>query len=179
MNPKKLTKTAKCFVDVNLNPINFKGEALVEVKTEKSKVMLPIPLTENKDTQPLLRLDWLVKLEIGLQGNRNTNILRDITVDERSTKILDEFEDLFKKNYTIEGLTIDFQLKEDVKPIQQKVRPVPILFQNNVGHEFEKLLEKGHLEKPDGTTENCFISPAVTTIKKYVSQNSLGIQKIE
>ena len=29
----------------------------------------------------------------------------------------------------------------------------------------EKLIEKGHLEKTDKTTENCFVSPAVTTIK--------------
>ena len=29
----------------------------------------------------------------------------------------------------------------------------------------EKLIENGHLEKADKTTENCFISPAVVTIK--------------
>ena len=28
------------------------------------------------------------------------------------------------------------------------------------------MIEKGHLEKPDKTTENCFISPTVITIKK-------------
>ena len=32
--------------------------------------------------------------------------------------------------------------------------------------ELEKLIEKGHLEKADKTTENCFVSPAVITIKK-------------
>ena len=54
--------------------------------------MLPILITENKDKQPLLGLDWLDNLEIGLQGNRNTNI----TVNERSTNFFDEFEDLLK-----------------------------------------------------------------------------------
>ena len=119
--------------------------------------MLPILITENKGMQPLLGLDWLDILEIGLQVNRNTNINWNITLDERSTKILDDFEDLFKNNQTIEGLTIDIQLKEDVKPIQQKGRPVPIHFQNSVRHELEKLIEKRHLEKADGTTETCFI----------------------
>ena len=47
-------------------------------------------------------------------------------MDERSEKILIEFEDLFKNNHTIEGLKIDIQLKKDTKPIQQKGRPVPI-----------------------------------------------------
>ena len=34
----------------------------------------------------------------------------------------------------------------------------------------EKLTEKGHLENADKTTENCFISPAVITIKKDKSE---------
>ena len=104
--------------------------------------MLPILITENKDTQPLLGLDWVDKLEIGLQGYWNTNIIRIITVDERSTKIFDEFEDLFKNNHTIEGLTIDIQLNEDDKPIQQKEKSVPIHFQNSVRHELEKSYRK-------------------------------------
>ena len=79
--------TSKCFVDVNKNPIEFKGEAIVEVKTEKTKVMLPILITEKKNTQPLLGLDWLDKLEIGLQGSHETNIIRNITTNEKGEKI--------------------------------------------------------------------------------------------
>ena len=128
--------------------------------------MLTIFLTEDKDTQPLLGLDWLDKLEIGLQGNRNTNIIQNIIVDERSTKILDEFEDLFKTNHTIEGRTINIQLKEDVKPIQQKGSPVPIHFHNSVRHELEKLIEKGTWRRRLERQKIIFISPAVITIKK-------------
>ena len=50
---------------------------------------------------------WLDKLQIGLQGSRNTNIIRNINKDERSKKILNEFEDSFKHNHTVEGLRID------------------------------------------------------------------------
>ena len=35
---------------------------MVEVKTEKSREILPVLITENKNTQPLLGLDWLDKL---------------------------------------------------------------------------------------------------------------------
>ena len=83
ISPVEVHKTTKRFVDVNKNPIKFKGEAMVEVKTEKSKEVLPILSTENKNTQPLLGLDWLDKLEIGLQGNKNTNIIRHIETDGR------------------------------------------------------------------------------------------------
>ena len=162
----EMMKTTKTFVDVNKNPIKFKGEAMVEVKTEKSKEIVPILITENKNTQQLLGLDLLDKLEIGLQSSKKTNVIRHVGEDERRQKIIDEQEDLFKNNHTIKDLTIDIQLKKDVKPIQQKGRPVPIHFQKSVGEDLEKLFESGHLEKADKTTENCFISPAVITIKK-------------
>ena len=161
INPKEIKVTSKCFVDMNKIPIKFKGEAMVEIKTEKAKITLPILITEKKNTQPLLGLDWLDKLEIGLQGSHETNIIRNITASEKGEKIFEEFEILFKKNHTINDLTIDIQLEKDTKPIQQKGRPLPIHF-----HELEKLIEKGHLEEADKTTENCFVSPAVITIKK-------------
>ena len=128
-NPKETKTISNCFVDVNKNPINFKGKAMVEIKTERTKVSLPILITEKENTQPLLGLDWLDKLEIGLQGNSETNIFRNITANERGEKIFEEFETHFKKNHTIKGQTIDIQLKEDAKPIQQKGRPVAIHFQ--------------------------------------------------
>ena len=111
-------------------------------------------------------LDWLDELEIGLQGSKKTNDIRHVEEDERRKKIVNEHEDLFKNIHSIKNLTIDIQLKKDVKPIQQKGQPVPIPFQKNVRKELEKLIDSGHLEKADNTTENCFISPAVITIKK-------------
>ena len=52
INPTHIKETTKCFVDVNKNPGKFKGEALVDVKTEISNGKLPILVTQNKDTQP-------------------------------------------------------------------------------------------------------------------------------
>ena len=75
INPEGIKPTTKCFVDVNKNPIKFRGEAMVEVKTEKTQVIPPILITEKKNTQPPLGLDWLDKLEIRLQGSRETNII--------------------------------------------------------------------------------------------------------
>ena len=103
-----------------------------EVKTENSKEILPIPITENKTTQPLLGLNWIDKLEIGLQGSNKTNVIRHVEEEERRKKIIDEHEDLFKPNHTIKDLTIDIQQKKDVKPTQQKTRPVAIHFQKIV-----------------------------------------------
>ena len=84
---------------------------MVEVKTEKSKEILPILIRENKNTQPLLGLGWLDKMEIGLQGSKKTNVIRHVE-EERRKKFIDEDEDLFKNNPTIKDLTIDIQLKK-------------------------------------------------------------------
>ena len=176
----EIHKTTKSFVDVNKNPIKFKGETMVEVKMEKSKITLPILTTENKNTQPLLGLDWLDKLEIGLQGSTNTSLIRHIKTDERRQKIVSDNEHLFKNNHTIKDLAIDIQLKKETKPIQQKGRPVPIHFQKTVKKELEKLIESGHLEKADNTTENCFVSPAVITMKKDKSvKKALDSRKLK
>ena len=125
-------KTTKNFVDVNKNPIKVKGEAMVEVKTEKSKEILPILITQNKNTQPLLGLDWLDNLEIGLQGSKKTNVIRHVEEEGRRKKIIDEHKDLFKNNHTVKDLTIDIQLENDKDPIQQIGRPDPIHFQKIV-----------------------------------------------
>ena len=132
INSLEMRKTTKCFVDVNKNPIRFKGEATVEMKTEKCKMILSILVTENENTQRLLGVDWLDTLEIGLQGNNKTNIIRNVENDERREKIVNEYEDLFKNNHTIKDLTFGFNLKPDSKPIKQKRRPISIHFQKTV-----------------------------------------------
>ena len=90
---------------------------MVEVKTKKSNEKLPIPITESKDTQPLLGQNWLDKLEHGLQGNKNTNIIKKMNNDERREKNVGEYQELFKNNHTMKDLTIDIQLKNASKPI--------------------------------------------------------------
>ena len=95
INPKNMKATPRCYVDVNRNPIKFKDEAMVEVKTERSRVTLPILIAEKGNTQPLLGLDWLDKFDIGSQGNRETNIIRNIEVNERGEKIFKDYENLF------------------------------------------------------------------------------------
>ena len=50
--------------------------------------------------------------------------------------------------------------------IQQKGRPIPIHLQTVVGKEIEKLKKNGQKEGATNIDENCFVSPAVVTIKK-------------
>ena len=61
---------------------------------------------------------------------------------------------------------VDIQLKEGTKVLQQKGKTIPIHMQPAVEKEIEKLKSHRHIEKAKNIDENCFVSPAVLTIKK-------------
>ena len=63
-------------------------------------------------------------------------------------------------------MEIDIELKPGAKIIEQKGRPIPIHLQDDVERELERLIRSGHLEKAKEIDENCFVSPAVITVKK-------------
>ena len=76
------------------------------------------------------------------------------------------FKKLFHENHTVKGLEVKIQLKDDAKLIQQKGRLIPIHLQQLVEKEINKLMEQGHIEEANNIDENCFVSPAVITVKK-------------
>ena len=63
-------------------------------------------------------------------------------------------------------MEVKIQLNEDVEVIQQKGRPIPIHLQQSLRKEIEKLIKQGHTDKANNIDENCFVSPAVITVKK-------------
>ena len=63
-------------------------------------------------------------------------------------------------------MEVDIELKPDAKLKQQKGRPIPIHLQPAVRKEIEKLKKNGHIEKATNINEDCFVSPAVITVKK-------------
>ena len=66
----------------------------------------------------------------------------------------------------MERLEVKIQLKEDARLIQQKGRPIPVHLQQSVEKGINKLKKQGHIEKANNIDANCFISPAVITVKE-------------
>ena len=167
---KKCRKTLPILITENKNTQQLRGLDSLQCNCKFFLSVLrksghEISETETRALKSFLERDsWLDKLKIGLQGNENTNIIRHIETDGRREKIVNQYENLFKNNHAIKDLTIGIHLKQDSKPIQQKRQPVH--FQKTVKQVLEKLIKKGHLEKADKTTMNCFISLAFITIKK-------------
>ena len=111
-------------------------------------------------------MDWIEKLGITLDTGQTGPQINQITEDPDITTPKRRFRKLFNENHAVNGIEVKIQLKEDAKLIQQKGRLIPIHIQQSVGKEINKLIKQGHIEKTNNIDENCFVSPAVVTVKK-------------
>ena len=137
--------------------------AKVEINGETKNLEL---LITTKRTNPLLGLDWMNQLGIKLDTEKSNLKIQNIQEIPDVTELKRKVTKLFHENKTVKGVEVDIQLKPDAKLIQQKGRPIPIHLQPAVGKEIEKLKENGHIERATNIDENCFVSPAVITVKK-------------
>ena len=150
--------------DVNDNRIKFEGKTTAMANINGKQKHLEI-LATTKKTKPLLGLDWMKKLGITLEKSNTDTPINNIREDPDVKMLKKQFRKIFNDNHTVNGLEVEIQLKERAKVIQQKGRPMPIHLQQSVEKEIEKL-KKGHIEKAKDIDENCFVSPAVISIKK-------------
>ena len=150
--------------DVNNNKIQFEGKTIanVEINGETKKLEL---LITTKKTIPLIGLDWMKQLGIKLEMEKTNPKIQNVK-DPDTTELKRKFKKLFHENKTIKGIEVDIELKPDAKLIEHKGRPIPIHLQPAVGKEIEKLKKNGQIEKATNINENCFVSPAVITVKK-------------
>ena len=156
------------YKDVNDNNIDFLGQRKALVKTNSTILQLPLLITKANIT-PLMGLDWMKRLGITLNTIVDDVKIHNIKMDETEKKILklkNECKDLLYNNTEIKNLEVKNDLKEDAKILQQKGRPVPIHLQNQVAEEIKRLIKNGYLERATEITEDCFVSPAVITVKE-------------
>ena len=89
-----------------------------------------------------------------------------------------KFHKLFTKNHTVNNV-VEIRLKDGSKLIQQKSTPIPIQLQPAVEKEIEQLKKQENIKKAKVIDENCFLSPAVITIKNNKSTKiALDSQKL-
>ena len=163
--------------DVNDNQIQFEGKTTARVGINGTRKELGLLVTTKK-TKPLLGLDWIKKLGITLETGKTVKQLHQINEDPDVTELEIKFKKIFIENHTANGLEVKIQLKEDAKLIQQKGRPIPIHLQQSVGKEMEKLIKQRHIEKATNIDNNCFVSPAVITVKEDKTVKALDSQKL-
>ena len=156
------------YKDVNNQRIEFTGQTNALVKTNKETIDLPLLITKAK-TSPLMGLDWMQRLKINPSSNNEAIQIHNIKFDNTDKKIIklqSDFKDLFYNNKEIKNLSVKVQVKEGAQIIQQKGRPIPVHLQDQVALELKRLIKHGYLERATEITEDCFVIPAVITVKK-------------
>ena len=159
--------------DVNDNKIKFEGKTVANIEIDGNVKQLELLIT-TKQKHPLIGLNWMKELGLTLKTETAHQSINIINRPDRSNNRIDaniatlkgKFHKLFTGNHTLKNVKVDIQLKEGSKLIQQKGRPIPIHLQPAVEKEIEKLKKQGHIEKAKNIDKNCFVSPAVITIKK-------------
>ena len=156
------------YKDVNNQRIEFTGQTNALVKTNKETIELPLLIAKTK-TSLLMGLDWMQRLKISLSSNSEASQIHNIKLENTDKKIIklqNDFKDLFYNNKEIKNLSVKVQLKEGAQIIQQKERPIPIHLKDQVALDLKRLMKHGYLERATEITEDCFVSPAVITVKK-------------
>ena len=161
------------YKDVNNQKISFTGQTIAMVKTNEETMELPLLITKAQ-TAPLIGLDWMQRLKINLNSNNDAIQTHNINLDNTERKIIklqNDFKHLFilQQQRDKESLG-EMNLKTGAQIIQQKGRPIPIHLQDQVEQELKRLIKHGYVEKATEITKNCFISPAVITVKKDKSR---------
>ena len=88
------------YKDVNDNNIKFMGKTMANVECEDVKTKLELLITE-RNTNPLLGLDWMKKLRIELTLEIGENKTNKIAEDNDEREKQKKFEKLFNSNHTI------------------------------------------------------------------------------
>ena len=163
------------------NKIKFEGKTTANVKTNGETKNLEL-LKTTKRTNPLLGLglDWKKQLGIKLKTEKTYLKIQNFQEDPNIIELNRKFKNKFHGNKTVKRKEVDVHQKPDAKIKQQKGRPMPIHLQPAVGKEIEKLNENGHIERATIINENCFVRPAIITVRtdKTVSI-ALDSQKLE
>ena len=117
-------------------------------------------------------LNWLNRLESGLQGSKNTNIIQNEVNDERREKRKNaEFENLFKNNHTIKKpanrFPIEARRQADTTERDPRSDPLP-------KHGTKRAREtdrKGTLGKSRQDDRKLFCIPRCDNIQKRINRS--------
>ena len=178
----KVVKMNNDYKDLNDNKVDFIEQTNATVKTNTTTLQLPL-LNTKANITPLMGLHWMKRLKIPINSNTEAIKAHNIRMDENEKNILklkNEFKDLFYNNTEMKDTVVKIHLKENANIIQQKGKPIPIYLQDQVGEELKRLIKNGYLERATEINEDCFVSPAVITVKKDESiKIALDSKKIE
>ena len=169
-------------------PLDIAGQILVDVEYNDQQLTLPLLIVRaNKYAPPLLGRAWMTKVRLdwkNLFSPSNRQFVVEPDNDERIVRLKERYAEIFKPELgTVKGITGKLHLKDNVKPVFQKARPVPYALRPAVEKELKKMEDEGIIEpvevsdwatpivcvpKTDGSVRVCgdykgTVNPAIQT----------------
>ena len=103
---------------------------------------------------------------MSIEENNQDALEPEGELDSWQTYFSKQFSNLFSRVEKIRNYKVPAEFFENLTPVQQKGRRVPISLQEKVDAEIDKPLQQGHIEKLTECSDNYFVSPIVITVKK-------------
>ena len=172
-----LSNEDNAFWDYGSNPLMLIGSTDVTLESSGWRINARIKVIGG-NRPSIIGRDLMPQL--GLQLVQQTPGDQIISIDEKPTEEsrqdgeLDSWQIYFNKQFSklfnrvrkIRKYKVQAEFFENLTPVQQKGRRVPITLQKKVDTEIDKLLKQGHIEKLEECSDKYFVSPIVITVKK-------------
>ena len=101
--------------------------------------LLLLIVRAEKYAPPLLGSAWMKKIRLdwkNLFSPSNGQFVVKLDNDERIERLKERYAEIFKPDLgTVKGVTVKLHLKDNVKPVFQKARPVPYALRPGEGAE--------------------------------------------
>ena len=132
-------------------PLDIAGQVLVDVEHNGQQLTLPLLIVrEVKYAPPLLGRAWMAKIRFdwkNLSSPSNNQFTVERDNDERIQRLKERYAEIFKPELgTVNCVTAKLHLKDNVKPVFQKARPVPYALRPAVEKELKRMEDEGIIE---------------------------------
>ena len=142
----------KTFHTYTGTPLDIAGQILVDVEYNDQQLTLPfLAVRAEKYAPSLLGWAWITKIRLdwkNLFSPSNGQFVVEPDNDERIVRLKERYAEIFKAELGIvKGVTAKLHLKDNVKPVFQKVRLVPYALRPAVEKELKKMEDEGIIER--------------------------------
>ena len=162
------------FLDYNNNRINILGKVTVMMSLNRWAAPAQVSVISGNH-QSILGRDLMGTLGRDLMGTQRKKVMgitgegisqEEEEYDELQTYFCKFYPNLFTRIGKIRNAKVKAEFFENLKPIQQKGRRMPINLQEKVDKEIHRLINEGHIVKLQECSDKYFVSPIVITVKK-------------
>ena len=155
----------------NGETINPKGRLIITIESGGWKLKSAPFIIVDDQKANILGRNMLPQIGVKLiQEKQKQNVLSVREQEESDPEIEQWVKDNFQQLYIRIGKSkshmMRTQFNHNFIPIQQKGRRIPVHLQERVEGELNKLMDQNHIIKLDKCSDQQFISPIVTTVKK-------------